>query len=124
MDGSLAAAFDCNKAKSDIKKLICGDIHLTELDNQLNDAYANTLKGIGSSNKSALMQEQHNWIKYTRNSCDDAACLEQVYTARISLLKRNEKYIIDEQVMQVKVDGEMRNAVFQRDPNGRIESFN
>jgi hypothetical protein len=120
----VAAAFDCAKALSQIERLICGDKQLSVLDDKLISVYKSALDSVDPASRSALVQEQRNWVNYTRGSCDEVSCLHQVYLSRIAQLSQNDRYIVNSRPSQVTLDGELRNVVFQRDPNGRVVSFN
>jgi len=92
------ASFDCQKARSAVEKMVCADPELSKLDAQLEQTYQGALNTVASQVKankttadapSKLVKEQKNWITYQRNICTDAACLREVYQARIELLKRD-----------------------------------
>lgn len=128
-----AASFDCTKAKSDVEKLICGDTTTSALDEKLQQAYRTALAATDAPSKKALAQEQRNWIKYTRDICQDTTCLQQVYTDRIVMLARNEKDIVDDEAYSYcelpndgnHIGGERCvNVLRYRDPSARINSFN
>lgn len=120
-----AASFDCGKANGTVENLICKNTRTSVLDDKLQQTYAAALVATSPSGKKALVEEQRHWITYTRNTCQDEACLQQVYMARIAVLARNEKYIIDDSSCEPPTDGgECINAVTYRDPSIRIISFN
>ncbi len=126
-----AAGFDCAKASSTTEKLVCSEARTSALDGKLQQAYRTALRATDASGKKALAKEQRNWIKYTRGICQDTFCLQRVYTARISVLARNEKSILDDEpycAVPSSYKGHEKdcgvNAQVYRDPNGHIESFN
>ena len=129
---ALAASFDCNKAASATEKLICGDAETSALDDKLQQAYKAALAAASeTTDKKALAKEQRNWIAYTRGICQDTACLQQVYTARIAVLARNEKNIENDASYCTKPSGYQGgardcgvSAQAYRDPNDRTDSFN
>ena len=129
---ALAASFDCNKAASATEKLICGDAETSALDDKLQQAYKAALAAASeTTDKKALAKEQRNWIAYTRGICQDTACLQQVYTARIAVLARNEKNIENDASYCTKPSGYQGgardcgvSAQAHRDPNDRTDSFN
>jgi len=130
---ALAASFDCNKAASATEKLICSDAETSALDGKLQQAYKAALAATDAYGQKALAKEQRNWIKDTRGICQDTACLQQAYTARIAVLARNEKNIVDGEVYSdcklpgesnQTASGECVNVVPIRDPNYRVDSFN
>ena len=129
---ALAASFDCNKAASATEKLICGDAETSALDDKLQQAYKAALAAASeTTDKKALAKEQRNWIAYTRGICQDTACLQQVYTARIAVLARNEKNIENDASYCTKPSGYQGgardcgvSAQAYRDPNDHTDSFN
>ncbi|HEX7815926.1 lysozyme inhibitor LprI family protein [Dyella sp.] len=123
--GVCAASFDCAKAKSDTEKLICKDAETSALDSKLQQAYKTAQAATDAAGKKVLVDEQRHWITYVRDLCTDQACLQQAYTARIALLARNEKYIIDKSSCETLAGGtQCVNVVTYRDPSIRIHSFN
>jgi uncharacterized protein len=110
----VTASFDCSKAVSVMEKLICRDVQTSALDGKMQQTYKTALAAVVPYSKSDLVEEQRHWITYTRNICQNTACLRQVYIARIAMLARNEKIIANECV----------NVVTYRDPSIRIASFN
>lgn len=122
---AVAASFDCSKASSATETLICKDPQTSALDDKLQQAYKGALGAVAASSKKALIEEQRHWITYTRNICQDEACLQQAYTARIEVLSRNEQDIINKLSCQVPAGGtDCVNVVAYRDPSIRIHSFN
>ncbi len=119
-----AAGFDCNKASSDTEKLICRNPELSALDSQLAAAYKTALGAVSASSKNALLKEQRNWIRHTRDICQDETCLRDAYSARIGMLSRNEAYIVNRTSCDVHDGGSCRSVVYYRDTNSRIDSFN
>lgn len=83
----LAAAFDCEKASKKVDTLICTNSELSELDDQLAEAYRHSLHQI--KNSSALKVEQRQWLKDVRDQCTFAGCLTNAYRMRIDDLRLN-----------------------------------
>jgi len=122
---ALAASFDCGKATGTTETLICRDAQTSALDDKLQQTYKTALRAVAPSSRRALIEEQRHWITYIRNVCQDKACLQQAYTARIAMLARNEKYIIDDSSCERPDDGNgCVNVVTYRDPSIRVTSFN
>lgn len=122
---AMAASFHCGKATSTTETLICKDTQTSALDDKLQQTYKAALAAVAPSSKKALIEEQRHWITYTRDTCQNDACLQQVYTARIDILARNEKYIIEDSSCEPPGDGgACMNMVTYRDPSIRITSFN
>lgn len=79
-----AASFDCAKAKTDVEKAICGDPVLSSLDEQLNKAYQAAMKS--SEAAGDIQAQQQQWLIGTRDKCQDKACWQNAYQARIAEL--------------------------------------
>jgi uncharacterized protein len=77
-----AASFDCPKAAEKNEKFICNDPLLSKLDDALNKTYQQVMKRFDNKQQQSLVAEQKNWLKHTRNVCDDEPCLEQAYLLR------------------------------------------
>ncbi len=78
-----AASFDCGKAETKIEKLICDDIELSKLDEELTASYRSALQDAELAAPIKLGQKQ--WIM-ERNTCNDVVCLRNAYKERISKL--------------------------------------
>lgn len=83
------ASFDCAKAKTKIDKLVCGDPKLSDLDDKLSALYKKVLELSPVPEDSK--EQQREWVKGSRNTCKDAACLEKAYASRISELEEDLK---------------------------------
>jgi uncharacterized protein len=83
------ASFDCAKAKTKIDKLVCGDPKLSDLDDKLSALYKKVLELSPVPEDSK--EQQRDWVKGSRNTCKDAACLEKAYVSRISELEKDLK---------------------------------
>ncbi|MFZ5776173.1 MAG: lysozyme inhibitor LprI family protein [Thermodesulfobacteriota bacterium] len=82
---AVAASFDCAKAATQQEKLICGDPRLSEADEALAKAYRAAL--LGAVDKDGFKRRQQEWIRQTRNGCQDAPCLRNAYAARLVALE-------------------------------------
>lgn len=82
-----ATSFDCAKAASGVEKLICGSAKLSELDDALDKAYKEGRTNSSHDEAKRLVSDQRQWLKESRNSCNDTACLEQAYLSRIKTIK-------------------------------------
>ena len=78
-----AASFDCNRATTEIEKMVCADEDLSNLDDQLGDTYAEALSF--EANVKQLKKQQRDWLK-KRNRCRERACLIKEYKSRIEEL--------------------------------------
>lgn len=81
-----AASFDCAKATTKIEKLICADVELSRLDEELAAAYKAALQD--EKRVEPLRQAQKQWIK-KRNGCVDADCVKRIYAKRLQGLSSN-----------------------------------
>lgn len=87
MHGSAtAASFPCNKAQSRTEKTICANAELSRLDELLERFYRGAQAHLGQGS-SCLQSDQRQWLRTTRNSCADDACLKRVYLDRLSELQ-------------------------------------
>lgn len=130
---TFAASFDCRKATTSTEKLICSDAETSALDSKLQQTYRTALMAAEDApNKKTLTEEQRGWLVYSRNICEDIACLRKVYAIRIGMLARNEKIIVNDRssdcikpsdIGKYKGDNCL-NLVIYRDPNEQIKLFN
>ncbi|MCC6932705.1 MAG: DUF1311 domain-containing protein [Deltaproteobacteria bacterium] len=79
-----AQSFDCRYASSLVENLICTNTELSDLDEQMTNAYHNIINILGSN---SIKENQRNWITTQRNKCDSTNCLISIYRARIFYLK-------------------------------------
>lgn len=104
-----AASFDCSKANGFIEKQICSETQLSEIDSQLSAIYK--IKLSEARDPDVLRSEQREWIKNTRNKCQEASCIKQAYTDRLETLKNIEVFPTEVESNQgnVKVLAESEN---------------
>ncbi len=81
-----AASFDCNKAQAPIEHAICHNESLSTADTLLAERYKALRQSLSKSESNILKQEQRNWLKQRLTQCSvyDVACLENLYTSRIT----------------------------------------
>lgn len=80
----IAAGFDCTKASTNIEKTICSNETLSKLDDQNTQLFKQYKSA--SKDLNLIVQDQRDWLKHTRNSCQDASCLETEYGKRNAYL--------------------------------------
>lgn len=80
--GLEAASFDCAKAATPMERLICSNDSVSQLDEDLGQAYKEALVKYADK-KDMLVRQQRNWIKWIRSQCTDPSCLVTLYEARI-----------------------------------------
>ena len=69
------------------ERTICAKQDLGALDVQLAMIYEGALKSVGNE-RAKLQKTQEDWIRVTRNGCnDDDSCLKDVYDRRISIVR-------------------------------------
>ncbi len=79
---SYGASFDCQKASTDVEKLICSDTQLSVLDEDLAKAYKSAVQ----KDPDRVKTQQQRWLKYTRNDCNTLECLKDAYRFQIDRL--------------------------------------
>lgn len=80
----IAAGFDCTKASTNIEEMICSNETLSKLDDQNTQLFKQYKSA--SNDLNLIVQDQRDWLKHTRNSCQDASCLETEYGKRSAYL--------------------------------------
>jgi len=107
---------------AEIEALINGNEDILALDIMMNESYRVALDAVANQpDKNSLYGEQQNWIIYTRNSCLDKECLEQVYRERINILSEND-YMYKPLLAEIVFEGHFYR--FYRDVNSHVMSFN
>lgn len=76
-------SFDCEKSKTDVEKMICSDIELVGLDNDLAIIYKN--RSAKPNNRAQLINDQVQWLN-SRNLCTSTECIKNSYKERIAYL--------------------------------------
>ena len=87
---SWSASFNCSEAKGFIEKTICSDPALSQLDEELSNAYRNALDS--ANHPKSVITMQKTWIAKIRSTCTTTQCLENVYKKQITELNAVEKY--------------------------------
>jgi uncharacterized protein YecT (DUF1311 family) len=88
-----AASFDCAKAGTAIEEAICGSVELARLDRGVAEAYARKLKySFEDGEKAKNQAEQRQWLAARDQKCGtgDAACLKDMYAARLKALSETD----------------------------------
>ncbi len=78
--GATAASFDCDKASSDIEKMICADSELSALDSELLSIYQQARKA--TNNSQAFKDNGKQALRWRSEHCKDKACLLKWYQER------------------------------------------
>lgn len=82
-----SASFDCMKKLTDVEKLICSNIELLELDNEIDAFYKKALSMANNELRTELIKHQKHWLKFTRNLCADDLCIKHAYWSKLAELK-------------------------------------
>jgi uncharacterized protein len=81
-----AASFNCDKAQTQVEKLICADPTLSADDDQLVELFK-IPKEYALQHDEEIYVGQRTWLKNVRNACTTAACLHTAYQNQIGYLK-------------------------------------
>jgi uncharacterized protein len=79
---AVAQSFDCRKATTAVEKMVCADIDLSKLDEQMARAFTDA-----RGNVDVNVIGQGAWLKNVRNRCANVDCLKDAYEGRIAHLK-------------------------------------
>jgi uncharacterized protein len=98
-----AAGFDCEKAHTNVEKLICADPDLSWLDAELaKDFYAirEETWGMNAETGQAFFpfgEDQEHWRMTVRDKCRSTNCLKAAYEARLAKVRKDWRDILREQ---------------------------
>lgn len=88
LSGAHAAGLDCKAAASLTERAVCADAPLRALDTALAKSYAQALASTPPDRRTALRQQQRDWLR-TRDACGaDATCLTGQYRQRLVVFGR------------------------------------
>lgn len=102
---SIAASFDCAKAKSSMEKAICGDNELSKLDTQLAAEYKIARSKLFPSSEKLLVFSQRSWLRFIATYCfidtnaapvsntEATSCLSRAFKERINDLTKTGELI-------------------------------
>src|SRR5215831_3345908 len=80
----VGASFNCLKASTSVEKTICASKVLSNLDEQLAQAYESAIQS--SDNPDRVKRQQQEWLRKVRDQCQDEACLQGAYEHRLAQL--------------------------------------
>lgn len=81
--------FDCDKARTSVEHIICGNDDLIKLDAAVNRGFV-AMQLVNSreiSYRDPVRMDQINWVRSVRDRCTSAACLLNAYRSRILFIK-------------------------------------
>jgi uncharacterized protein len=82
-----ARAIDCNRAATQIERLICADPNLVALDDEMSYLYSRMRnKSTGSKVAEHLLITQREFL-WDRDRCPSVNCLYKVYGDRVAYLR-------------------------------------
>ncbi len=90
--GAVAASFDCDKAHSNIEKMICADSELSALDSELLPIYQQARKA--TNNSQSFKDNGKQALRWRSEHCKDKACLVKWYhdrKAELSAMIKSQK---------------------------------
>ncbi len=106
---SNGASFDCTKASDKVEHMICDDVELSKLDDELSVQYKKILTDPHKLNALDITQKQ--WLNY-RNRCETAICIKNNYEDRlfeldfiVRGLKKNKeisRYVTEEELREMR----------------------
>lgn len=79
-----SASFDCAKAGTKVEQMICSDLELSKLDEQLAQSYK--VAAQDKTQAEQIQRSQKQWMK-ERNGCADVVCVKDAYRKRIRQLQ-------------------------------------
>jgi uncharacterized protein YecT (DUF1311 family) len=92
VDGPFSTSYDCAKATKELDRAICHSPSVAALDVQLGQAYRALLKQLPPDKKSALQDQQREWLAQREKECTIykwwVDCLKDLYTKRLAELKQ------------------------------------
>lgn len=80
-----AQSFDCKKAQTPVEKMVCASPELSTLDEYLGRYYAAGRQVVEGA-ASCLQTDQSQWLRSTRNACQNDTCLKSAYLNRLAEL--------------------------------------
>jgi len=84
-----AASFDCNKARAPDEKAICANLALNDKDVRMAVLYDINRKTLAMGGRSALEDQQRQWLRDRRGCGAQRACLNRSYDRRLGELERS-----------------------------------
>jgi DNA-binding beta-propeller fold protein YncE len=77
-------SFDCTRASFPSERLVCSSKELASLDREMASAYREALVRAGTKGRLATLRDsQKQWLRRTRESCNNVNCLVGIYVERI-----------------------------------------
>jgi len=90
-----AAGFNCKYAKTQVETMICGNVELSRLDEEMNTLFKqieSETAGVDADTgrmSDPAGREQMQWLRQVRNRCETEACLVKAYKQRLKDMRRN-----------------------------------
>ncbi|MDE1145002.1 MAG: lysozyme inhibitor LprI family protein [Azospirillaceae bacterium] len=92
----ITPSFQCEKATTEVEKLICRDQDLEWADSTMAEAYKTRLRSLSADSGRVLIQDQREWLKRRANICNDIGkSKEQIYCL-LDLYQRRNRVLLSE----------------------------
>jgi len=121
-----AAGFDCQKASTDVERMICDKPQLSEADKQMADAYQQLRTVLPSSERELLKQEQREWLNnrdFELLNCIKPNCEVHFYEVRIKQLRPVEQSDLNCKNPNTSVKKKICLSRLLRHADGRISQL-
>ena len=84
---TLAASFDCSRARQTDEKAICASRQLSEMDVEMSVRYEMLTGLVAMGTRGDMQDEQQAWLKSRKACGGNQSCLVAAYRQRIDVLK-------------------------------------
>ena len=82
-----AASFPCDKAETPDEKAICANLALNDRDVEMATRFEILKEVLPMGGRTKMQDDQEAWLKERRTCGADAACLRDLYEARLRTLR-------------------------------------
>ena len=86
---SLAASYDCARARAPDEKAICANTALNDKDVKMSVLYDINKRTLAMGGRGALQDAQQQWLRDRRKCGANRACLNRAYDRRLDELERS-----------------------------------
>ncbi|RKZ56720.1 MAG: hypothetical protein DRR16_25095 [Candidatus Parabeggiatoa sp. nov. 3] len=118
-----AAGFDCQKASTDVERMICDKPQLSKADEKMDNAYQQLRKVLPNVERELLKQEQREWLDYRDFellNCIKPNCEVHFYEVRIKQLGPVEQTDLNCRTQKTSVEKRICSSRLLRHADGRI----
>jgi uncharacterized protein len=121
-----AASFDCQKATTDIEKMICDSPQLSRADEKMASAYQNLRRALLEPEREVLLNDQRVWLQErdrVLRTCTEINCEIQFYQVRIQQLAPVETAGFDCRKATTLVEKKICNSTLLSHADGRMTTL-